>query len=448
MLAMDTSVLEDLRAFRGSFYECLRRRGDALFELTDAILTAGVFPSPVHLSLQPSHRRGWGSLYGALRSGRLDVEALRALLARYPLAGGEPPVYAVDVSVWPRCDAEASPERGYYYHPSKHSAGQPIVAGWAYQWIAQLGFERESWVAPVDAARVRPTENANAVAVEQVEALLARASERGDDSLFVFDAGYDPVQLQRGLEGRGAQILVRLRAGRCFYADPEGPPARTGRPRRHGPKMDTKDPKTWPEPSAEHRSEDSGHGSVRVRSWAGLHPKTQEHPTRGTRRPRPIVRGTLVLVEVSRLPRLTRQPRMLWLWWSGPGKADLDLLWRAYVRRFDLEHAFRFLKQELGWTTPRVRHPEQADLWTWLVLAAFAQLRLGRPYVADRRLPWERRYAAGRLTPCRVRRAVSSILPTLGTPARPPKPCGRSPGRPKGCRSGPAERYPAIKKAA
>ena len=38
----------------------------------------------------------------------------------------------------------------------------------------------------------------------------------------------------------------------------------------------------------------------------------------------------------------------------------------------------RFLKQTLGWTIPRVRHPEQADRWTWLVLAAFTQLRLAR----------------------------------------------------------------------
>jgi hypothetical protein len=41
---------------------------------------------------------------------------------------GETPVYGVDASVWPRCDAETSPQRGYYYHPSRHSAGKPIVA--------------------------------------------------------------------------------------------------------------------------------------------------------------------------------------------------------------------------------------------------------------------------------------------------------------------------------
>jgi hypothetical protein len=100
-----------LRAFRRSLYECLDRRTDALFELTDAILTAdAAVPSPAHLSLQPPHRRGWGSLYAALSHGRIGEEALRELLARHPLAeNGATPVYAVDVSVWPRCDAEASP---------------------------------------------------------------------------------------------------------------------------------------------------------------------------------------------------------------------------------------------------------------------------------------------------------------------------------------------------
>jgi hypothetical protein len=77
--------LDALRAFRNSLYHCFDRRSDALFELTDAILTAGVVSSPVHLSLQPSHRRGWGSLYAALSQGNIDTEALRKLVASHPL---------------------------------------------------------------------------------------------------------------------------------------------------------------------------------------------------------------------------------------------------------------------------------------------------------------------------------------------------------------------------
>jgi hypothetical protein len=110
--AMDSlSALATLRTFTNSLYGCLHRRADALFELTDALLSAEPVPSPVHLSLQPSHRRGWGCLYDALGRGRLDAQALRSLLAGPPLAGSETtPVYAVDESVWPRCDAECSPE--------------------------------------------------------------------------------------------------------------------------------------------------------------------------------------------------------------------------------------------------------------------------------------------------------------------------------------------------
>jgi DDE superfamily endonuclease len=326
-----------IHAFRRSLYECFNRRGDALFELTDAMLTAdGAAPSPVHLCPQASHHRGWGSLYAALDRGRIDDEALRKLLGRHPLAGaqGEVPVYAVDASVWDRCDAETSPQRGYYYHPSRHSAGQPTVAGWAYQFVAQLGFARESRTALVDVERLRPTQEANVLATERVGALLSRLEE-GVVPLFVFDAGYDPVKPQRGLEGSPCQILARLRAGRRFYGDPSlsDPPAPVGRPRRHGPKMECADPSTWPEPSAEHACEDAGYGSVRVRAWAELHPKVQNHEGRGSRGPLPIVVGTLILVEVERLPRgeSRREPRVLWLWWHGPEgrRPDLDLIWRS-----------------------------------------------------------------------------------------------------------------------
>ncbi len=154
--------MNGLREFRERLHGCFARRADALFELCDAVLTASNAPSPAHLSLQVVHRRGWGSLYAALNKGGMDEGPLRDLLARRSCASGgsAPPVYAVDVSPWPRCDAETSPGRGYLYHPSRHSAGQPIVVGWAYQLVAGLNFERDSWVAPADVRRVRPEEDA------------------------------------------------------------------------------------------------------------------------------------------------------------------------------------------------------------------------------------------------------------------------------------------------
>ena len=448
-MPMPTFPLARLGGFRAELHACFTRRADALFELGDALLCAPAVPSLPHLSLEPVHRRGWGSADAALACGRIEVERLRDLLASFlPPAG--PLVFAVDVTTWPRCDAECSPERGYYYHPSRHSAGQPIIAGWAFQWIAQVSFDRDSWTAPVDARRLHPLEDTDQTAAAQVRALLARLPAGEAVPLFVFDGGYDSAQLTLDLAEERVAVLVRLRSDRCFYADPR-PAARSprgGRPRRHGAKFGCADPATWPAPTATLVCQDDQYGSVTVQAWAGLHPKQQRHPGHGSRGPRPIVRGTILRVQVERVPARTRPPKVLWLWWAGPGELDLDLAWRAYVRRFDLEHTVRFAKQTLGWTTPRPRTPEQADRWTWLVLAAYTQLRLAREIAGNQRLPWERPRPQLRLSPYRVRRGFPRLLCALGSPARTPKPFGRSPGRPRGRCSGPATRYSAIKKPA
>ncbi len=298
------------------------------------------------------------------------------------------PVYAVDTSVWPRCDAECSPQRGYYYHPSRHSAGQPIVAGWAYQFVARLGFVRESWTAPVCVVRVRPDQEANAVATEQVEALLGRLEEGEAIPLFVFDAGYDPVKLQRALwRGGRASSLSACGRGVASTATPACAIRASACRTPTSPRTEDEVLRSHKLARALRRARVrrcAGHGTVRVRAWAKMHPKVQNHEGRGTRRPLPIAVGTLILVEVERLPRgeRRREPRVLWLWWHGPEgtEPDLELIWRSYVRRFDLKHTFRFLKQTLfGWVAPRVRHPDQADRWTtWVVVAAYTQLRLAR----------------------------------------------------------------------
>jgi DDE superfamily endonuclease len=330
-MPMPTFPLARLAAFRSELHACFTRRADALFELGDALLCAPAITSVAQLSLEPSHRRGWGSAYDALASGRINVDRLRDLLMRF-LPNADPLVFAVDVTTWPRCDAECSPARGYYYHPSRHSAGQPIIAGWAWQWIAQVSFARDSWTAPVDAARLHPLEDTDQQAARQVRALLERLPAGGLVRWFLFDGGYDSAQLTLDLAEVPAAVLVRLRSDRCFYADPPPrPPGSTGRPRRHGAKFNCADPTTWPAPTATLACEDDQYGTVTVACWAGLHPKQQRHPGHGSRAPRPIVRGTIIGVQVERVPARTRPPKVLWLWWAGPAgvQLDLDLAWRA-----------------------------------------------------------------------------------------------------------------------
>ncbi len=440
----------ELVEFRSALYAALTRWGDALFELTDALLGAS---GPVHsvpsLSLEPEFSRSHGSLYKSLARGRVDEEALRALLVAH-LPGEWPLVFAVDASTWARCDAECSPERGFHYSASRHSAGQPIVAGWSYQWISQLDWAKDSWTAPADVVRLSPEMHATRATIDQVRRLVGLLPADREVPLFVFDAGYDGTALAEELKDERCEVLVRISSSRVFHHDPAvREDGARGRPARHGKRFVLSDEATWTPPDNELVLTDPSYGAVRVRAWRGLHPKLHGRGRRKGSSELPIVRGTVIRVDVEHLPKpCGRADKTLWLWWSGPGEADLERCFRAYLRRFDIEHAFRFVKGTLGWTTPQLCTPDQADRWTWLVVAAYTELRLARGLVGDLRLPWERSCDPTKLSPCRVRRGFRRLRATLGTPALPPKSRTPGPGRPKGTRKPPRTRYPAVKKAA
>jgi hypothetical protein len=429
-------------------YDCFDRRADALFDLVDGICTPVTVAGVAYVSLAPGARRGHGAAYAALSAGRIDTDMLREVLAVARPVGWLPD-FAVDASVWARCDAECSPQRGFYYHPSRHSNGQPIVAGWCYSWLVALSGGSDSWTAALDARRLAVADNLNLVAAEQIRQALPRLGPLPVAALFAFDGGYDPVQLSVEMAGSGAQIVVRVRNDRKYFARPVPRPGgrRGGAPRRHGARLSCADPQTWPEPDLWLQVDDDAYGRVQVAAWHRLHPHQRTYREPGGAMT--IVEGTLIRLQVSRLPgRRDREPKTLWLWWHGDDESglDLDRVWRAYIRRFDIEHTFRFAKQALGWTTPKLRTPEQADRWTWLILAALTQLRLARTLVADHRLPWQPPLPAAAMTPGRVRRGFGHLLPRIGSPATWPKHTRPGPGRPKGSRSTPAARHPAIKK--
>jgi hypothetical protein len=190
----------------------------------------------------------------------MDLARLERLAASYQL-DPQTTWFAIDASVWPRCDAETSPQRGFYHHPYRHSHGQPIVAGWNYSWLAQLPAQSSSWTAPLRVRRIIPGENVKVVAAEQVRSWFGQAVPFASTPIFTFDAGYDAVQLSLALERLPVGLLVRLRAGRCFYADPSTQPW-TGRPRRHGAKFVCEDPATWPTPTATWSATDSRYGAI------------------------------------------------------------------------------------------------------------------------------------------------------------------------------------------
>ena len=145
---------------------------------------------------------------------------------------------------------------------------------------------------------------------------------------------------------------------------------------------------------------------------------SQQPRQRGTRtqpHARPLVRGTLIRLEVEHLPRPTKAPQPAVVLVVG---ATSHPIWRRSGRPMSpgsrLNTPSASSSRPCKWTTPKLRSPAAADRWTWLLLLAYVQLRLARDMVADVRLPWQRPLPPERRTPARVRRGFSHAPRTAG----------------------------------
>jgi DDE superfamily endonuclease len=461
--AGEGAALGLLAGFRGELYWSLTRRADALFELADAVVCSpGRVTDLARLSLVPEFGRGHGALYDALNAGHAGFARLRRALAGLVLPAWPDGRIrlAVDVSAWLRPDAEASPGRLFcHVHGRGRNAGQ-AVAGWPYSVVAVLGPGRSSWTLPLDVVRLGPGDDDLEVTAAQLREVVARLIAAGhwtdgDPAIVVaMDAGYNVTRLAWLLADLPVVLVARVRSDRVFYRPaPPRAPGLAGRRPRHGAPVRCADPATWDGAAAEQQGHEARHGPVTATAWQPVHQRLD----RGCggwadwpqHRDLPVIGGTLIRLTATRPAPGRPALEPMWLWASAAvaGEEEVRALWQAYLRRFDLEHTFRFLKQQLGWTRPLLRDPAAADRWTWLIIACYAQLYLARHLAPLTRMPWQpRRPAGGEMTPGQVRAGFRRIRETLGSPASGAKPGTAGPGRPKGSKNKQkAPRHPAGK---
>jgi hypothetical protein len=139
-----------------------------------------------------------------------------------------------------------------------------------------------------------------------------------------------------------------------------------GRPRKHGGELALSDPATWPDPQVATSTMTSRYGMAAAAAWDRVHPRlTHRAAWLDHDGDLPVIEGTLIRLQVDHLTG-DRDPKPVWLWFSGTGAvpAEVDRCWQAFLRRFDLEHTFRFFKQVLGWTAPKIRDPAAAGSGT------------------------------------------------------------------------------------
>ena len=460
----DTPVRDSaavLAGFRRDFYQCLVRRADALFELTDAVLCAdGPVRSLVELTLAAEHRRGHGALYDALNSGRVDVARLRAGAGRAAAAPGR---RRADRARG-RCQPVAAPGRADQRRTGCSAtstaaarASAQMIPGWPYSFVAALETGRTSWTAVLDAVRLGPGRRRHR-GHRRPAPRRRRPADRGR-ALARRRPGHPdrvrhrlrrhPAGLPAGRPARASCSAGCAPTGSCALPAPRQrrpgdrrPPAASTAPSSPWPS-----PTTWPAPHARHHAPTPPATAPPHADRLGPAAPPADPPRR-LARPRRRAADHRGHPDPAAGRPPARRPRPRNRCGCGPPPPappppTSTAAGRPSCAASTSNTPSGCSSRPSAGPAPKIRDPDAADRWTWLIIAAHTQLRLARALAADLRRPWERPAAPGRLTPARVRRGFRNIRPktTLPgqrtetqptrprTPTRLPQPTARTPPR-------------------
>jgi hypothetical protein len=425
---MKDTTLQD---FRHAAYASMTRGADALFNLADALLSESQAQSLPELSLSPHFERKWPSVYEALEDGRITTEQLRVACVKAALADKadhEPISIVVDTTPSERPDANTSEDRGIIHLSNLPLVDKPIGVGWTFSTVVVVPDVPSSWAPILDQERV-PTERTPIhVAVAQLRALRPLLGDRPVTVLA--DRAYATPEFLRACADLGYQVVIRIKSDRKLYRPGGVRIHKKGPTPKDGALFQGKRKETHGEPEAVCNLADSKGRPIRISRFGHLHFKEDRELT-----------VNIIGVECESAKGTKRDPRVSWFV-TLDESIPLHQIPAQYVRRFSIEHLYRFLKQDLLWTKVHVRTPSQFERWSWVIAIVFNQLYLVRELGQASYRPWEHKERP--VTPRQVRRIMPTLLSQLGTPARPCQPRGKSPGRAKGFRPKPATRFPVV----
>jgi hypothetical protein len=433
MLQMNLNTLNE---FRHAVYGSFKQARDALFNTMDALSSETAAHSFPELSLSPLFQRKWASLYEAFEDGKIDAASLREVFVQFaPLPrAGEHVFLGVDTSNLFRPEATTSADRTLVPIPNLPASSHAVSPGWVMSHVVLLPVDAGQGTFVLDCQRIASPELATKVGAGQLQAVVELLVQRGLRPVIIGDRWYACAPFLAGMSDVQASCLLRVKSNRVFYRRaPARTPGQRGASRKDGARFQCKDESSHGEPDASWEGTDAHGKRVEVRCWNQLHLRAARW-----------VEVSVIQVLRHGASERPRDPKVSWFVWKGDEPAPLAEISPTYRLRYSHEHGYRLDKQVLLWDEPRLRTPAQTERWTQVVACAHNQLVLARPLAGGIYRPWETRRAL--LTLAQVRRAMPTFLMQLGTPARPPQPRGKAPGRAKGFHPKPAPRHPVIRK--
>jgi hypothetical protein len=453
---------KNLTQFRKEVYQNFNKRADTLMELLDALCSQTRSSSVVELSLQNCFRRSYSAIFKAMDEYRPGKDDLAHLAGPCLPTPQQRPFWllGVDVTPQPRKYAHTMAERGFVYQPTVIWSNKPITIGHQYSTVALLPEKDDEhpvpWVVPLSCQRVKPDESKTLVGAGQIGELLGDAKLPFHEQLTVEvgDSDYSqPAYLAANRVHEHLLSVVRCRGNRTLYRQNSRTASETGgAPKHYGTPFKLMQPDTWHQPDEQIQlpftSRRGRQYQVTIQAWHNMLMRGKNKPERIRMYKYPFTLVRIVVLDEVGQPRF-KHP--LWLLVVGPRRFDLSLehIFQAYSQRSDLEHFFRFGKQKLLMADYQTPDLEREERWWHLAHLAYLQLWVAHDVAASSPRPWERnlpQHKVLKITPTLVQRDFERLISQFGTPAKAPKPRGKSPGRKPGFCLVPRDRHKVLKK--
>lgn len=467
----------EFQKFRGKLHNQFKNLADSAMDLLDALCSNNKTASVVQLSLNPLFRRGHSALFktiGSLSFSEIskaeneegediqpkewEEKPLLELIAEVVPKPKERPYLLLgqDCTSVARQFAKTLADRGMVYQPTQIAGNKPIAVGHNYSMLAVIPERNEGdapWTIPLDMSRVSTESNSNQKGIEQLQAVLSNPKLAWSKELcvHVVDSAYGNKQFLSPLQEHQNLITVaRSRSSRVFYQSPiiSETPVGKGHPTWYGARFAIQAPDTWHEPTElsqfSYKTRRGRIVNVTITAWSNM-------LMRGGKG-KPTHKFPFTLLRIESFDDAGQSLfKPMWLIVIGERRGELSALqaYQSYRQRFDLEHTFRFGKQNLLLTTfatPDVEHEQQ---WVKFVMLAYVQLWAAHSLSVALPRPWEKHLltlSSTRITPSKVQQDWFRIISQLGSPSVLPQPRGYSSGRKSGENQPPRPRLPVIKK--
>lgn len=342
-----------------------------------------------------------------------------------------PRVLGIDASNIARPASPTAQDLTYLHlHNLPESDGAAITYGWQFSTLVVLPDQPSSQTYILHNKRIESSQSAAQVATNRLEQIVPLL---GSAELLVAERYYGSAVFVKMTAHIRLDKLLCIKSNLVFYRPAPPPTGKRGAPFKDGLRFKCNDTSTHEEAAESWAGLDELGQPIYVERWNDLH----------FRRARTV---TLSLIRVTR-PNASdnkRERKVSWFIFVGLTPLPLDEVAPTYKQRYSQEHGFRFDKQALMWEKPRLRTPQQFQLWTDLMSIVHNEIMLAAPLVEAQRRPWESNVRPDSLQ--QTRRGLAGIISKLENPAKLPKLRGKSPGRAFGTIIQAAKRFAVVRK--